>query len=129
MSNYNEATKINIFYDDDIIQAFSPTQLGKNNIAFTLYRAVLEDVQAGGKRKSKDKSKKVSKKPVVSQKKQSIYKEILGKQMKIYKMPDSRKEYVKYKDDLHLISDYKSLIMKQKAMAKPKAIAKPKPKK
>ena len=121
MSNYNEAMKINIFYNDDIIQAFSPTQLGKNNIAFTLYRAVLEDVQAGGKRKSKDKSKKVSKKPVVSQKKQSIYKEILGKQMKIYKMPDSRKEYVKYKGDLHLITDYKSLIMKQKAMAKPKA--------
>jgi hypothetical protein len=25
------------------------------------------------------------------------YKEILGKRMKIYKMPDSRKEYVKYK--------------------------------
>ena len=80
----------------------------------------------GGKRKSKGKSKKVAKKPVVSQKKQSIYKEILGKQMKIYKMPDSRKEYVKYKGDLHLITDYKDL-MKQKANAKPKA--KPKPKK
>ena len=85
--------------------------------------ATIEDnqVSSGGKRKSKDKSKKVSKKPVVSQKKQSIYKEILGKQMKIYKMPDSRKEYVKYKGDLHLITDYKSLIMKQKANAKPKA--------
>ncbi len=119
MSNYNEATKINIFYDDDIIQAFSPTQLGKNNIAFTLYRAVLEDVQAGGKRKSKDKSKKVSKKPVVSQKKQSECKEILGKKMKIYKMPDSRKQYVRYKGELHSISDYKNL-MKQKAAAKAK---------
>jgi hypothetical protein len=74
----------------------------------------------GGKRKSKDKSKKVAKKPVVSQKKQSIYKEILGKQMKIYKMPDSRKEYVKYKGELLHISDYKSL-MKQKAIAKTKA--------
>jgi hypothetical protein len=81
--------------------------------------------QAGGKRKSKGKSKKVSKKPVVSQKKQSIYKEILGKQMKIYKMPDSRKEYVKYKGELHSISDYKNL-MKQKANAKPKAKTKPK---
>ena len=75
--------------------------------------------QGGGKRKSKGNSKKVSKKPVVSQKKQSIYKEIFGKQMKIYKMPDSRKEYVKYKGELLHISDYKDL-MKQKAMAKTK---------
>ena len=75
--------------------------------------------QAGGKQKSKGKSKKVSKKPVVSQKKQSIYKEILGKQMKIYKMPDSRKEYVKYKGELRSISDYKNL-MKQKAIIKTK---------
>ena len=67
---------------------------------------------------SKINSKKVSNKPVVSQKKHSIYKEILGKKMKIYKMPDSRKEYVKYKGELHHISDYKDL-MKQKA--KPKA--------
>ena len=73
----------------------------------------------GGKRKTKGKSKKVAKKPVVSQKKQSIYKEILGKQMKIYKMPDSRKEYVKYKGDLLHISDYKDL-MKPKAKPKPK---------
>ena len=76
-------------------------------------------LQGGGKRKSKGKSKKVAKKPVVSQKKQSIYKEILGKQMKIYKMPDSRKEYVKYKGELLSISDYKDL-MKQKAMVKTK---------
>jgi hypothetical protein len=75
--------------------------------------------EGGGKRKSKGKSKKVSKKPVVSQKKQSIYKEIFGKQMKIYKMPDSRKEYVKYKGELLHISDYKDL-MKQKAMVKTK---------
>ena len=74
----------------------------------------------GGKRISKGKSNKVAKKPVVSQKKQSVYKEIFGKQMKIYKMPDSRKEYVKYKGELHPISEYKSL-MKQKALAKPKA--------
>ena len=61
----------------------------------------------------------MSKKPVVSQKKQIIYKEIFGKQMKIYKMPDSRKEYVKYKGELLHISDYKNL-MKQKAIAKTK---------
>jgi hypothetical protein len=72
--------------------------------------------RGGGKRKSKGNSKK---KPVVSQKKQSIYKEILGKQMKIYKMPDSRKEYVKYKGELLHIADYKNL-MKQKAIAKTK---------
>jgi hypothetical protein len=78
-----------------------------------------DEKKGGGKRKSKGNSKKVSKKPVVSQKKQSIYKEILGKQMKIYKMPDSRKEYVKYKGDLLHISDYKDL-MKQKAMVKTK---------
>jgi uncharacterized membrane protein YqiK len=75
--------------------------------------------QAGGKRKSKGKSKKVSKKPVVSQKKKSECKEIFGKKMKIYKMPDSRKEYVKYKGELHHIADYKDL-MKQKAKAKTK---------
>ena len=40
--------------------------------------------------------------------------------MKIYKMPDSRKEYVKYKGELLHISDYKDL-MKQKAKAKTKA--------
>ena len=78
-----------------------------------------EGGKGGGKRKSKGNSNKVSKKPVVSQKKQSIYKEILGKQMKIYKMPDSRKEYVKYKGELLHISDYKDL-MKQKAIAKTK---------
>ena len=93
-----------------------------------LYYAVLADVKApksieGGKRKSKGKSNKVAKKPAVSQKKKSIYKEIFGKQMKIYKIPDSRKEYVRYKGELHPISEYKSL-MKQKALAKPK----PKPK-
>ena len=64
----------------------------------------------------------MSKKPVVSQKKQIIYKEIFGKQMKIYKMPDSRKEYVKYKGELLHISDYKNL-MKQKAIAKTKTKA------
>ncbi len=78
-----------------------------------------EEDQRGGKRKSKGNSKKVSKKPVVSQKKQSECKEILGKKMKIYKMPDSRKEYVKYKGELLHIADYKNL-MKQKAIAKTK---------
>jgi hypothetical protein len=71
------------------------------------------EIRIGGKRKSKSKKNNVSKKPVVSQKKQSEYKEIFGKQMKIYKMPDSRKQYVRYKGELHSISDYKNL-MKQK---------------
>jgi hypothetical protein len=82
-------------------------------------REAREAGRGGGKRKSKANSKKVSKKPVVSQKKQSECKEILGKKMKIYKMPDSRKEYVKYKGELLHISDYKNL-MKQKAIAKTK---------
>lgn len=77
-------------------------------------------LRGGYEKKSNNKlnSNKVSKKPDVSQNKRSIYKEILGKKMKIYKMPDSRKEYVKYKGELHHISDYKGL-MKQKT--KPKA--------
>ena len=91
------------------------------NVTENLLKETKDLGLTGGKRKSKRNSKKVAKKPVASQKKKSIYKEILGKQMKIYKMPDSRKEYVKYKGDLHLITDYKSLIMKQKANAKPKA--------
>ena len=90
-----------------------------SNDYLSLRKEVEAEQQGGGKRKSKRNSKKVAKKPVASQKKQSIYKEILGKQMKIYKMPDSRKEYVKYKGDLHLITDYKDLI-KQKAIAKTK---------
>jgi len=121
MSNYNIAMFNTISYDDGIISSYSPTLLEKKH--FTLYNAVLADVQngkLGGKRISKGKSNKVAKKPVVSQTKQSVYKEIFGKQMKIYKMPDSRKEYVKYKGELHPISEYKSL-MKQKALAKPKA--------
>jgi hypothetical protein len=76
-------------------------------------------IRIGGKRKSKSKKNNVSKKPVVSQNKQSEYKEILGKKMKIYKIPDSRKQYVRYKGELHSISDYKNL-MKQKAAAKAK---------
>jgi len=81
--------------------------------------AAREADRGGGKRISKGNSKKVAKKPVVSQKKQSECKEIFGKKMKIYKMPDSRKEYVKYKGELLHISDYKNL-MKQKAIAKTK---------
>jgi|Laugrespbdmm15sd_2_1035082.scaffolds.fasta_scaffold13259_2 hypothetical protein len=93
--------------------------LSKQALGFHPPNKQEDENKGGGKRKSKGNSKKVSKKPVVSQKKQSIYKEILGKQMKIYKMPDSRKEYVKYKGDLLHISDYKDL-MKQKAMVKTK---------
>jgi len=91
-----------------------------------VYKAnIIKEGQAGGKRKSKGNSKNVAKKPVVSQKKQSECKEILGKKMKIYKMPDSRKEYVKYKGELLHIADYKNL-MKQKANAKPKTKTKTK---
>ena len=113
-----------------------PVDKTLNDTKFVLYKQVGQQVQnsypikisniktekeiiLGGKRISKGKGKKVSKKPIVSQKKQSIYKEILGKQMKIYKMPDSRMEYVKYKGELLHISEYKSL-MKKKAKTKTK---------
>jgi hypothetical protein len=83
------------------------------------YRMSQLEVNGGYKKNSKNKinSKKVSNKPIVSQNKHSIYKEIFGKKMKIYKMPNSRMEYVKYKGELYHISDYKDL-MKQKAIAK-----------
>jgi hypothetical protein len=122
----DDSTYVDISQLNDFIRNFSPTKLGKKYKHISLYDSVYIDVQNeypyvdGGKRISKGKSKKVAKKPAVSQKKQSVYKEIFGKQMKIYKMPDSRKEYVKYKGELHPISEYKSL-MKQKAMAKPKS--------
>ena len=128
---------INIIKRFRSISVVSPVYSQKINNSlyreYSLYYDVLAEVRNeqeskgvnGGKRISKGKSNKVAKKPVVSQKKQSVYKEIFGKQMKIYKMPDSRKEYVKYKGELHPISEYKSL-MKQKAMAKPKPKAKPK---
>jgi len=77
------------------------------------------NITLGGKLKVKGKSNKNSKKPVASQKTQNQYKEILGKRMKIYKMPDSRKEYVKYKGELYNITDYKNII-KQITKAKNK---------
>ena len=134
----NKEDIIRAWYAIDIIKRFrsisvvSPVYSQNINNSlyreYSLYYDVLAEVQNeqeskgvnGGKRISKGKSNKVAKKPVVSQKKQSVYKEIFGKQMKIYKMPDSRKEYVKYKGELHPISEYKSL-MKQKALAKTKA--------
>ncbi len=72
-----------------------------------------EGESSGGKLK-KNQKKKTFKNPIVSQNKESQYKEVLGKRMKIYKKPDSRKEYVKYKGELHLISDYKNLIKHKK---------------
>ena len=119
-----KADVINIIHTFRNISTVSPLYSSGGTGSY-LYYDVLKSVkkQKGGKRKSKGKSNKVAKKPAVSQKKQSVYKEIFGKQMKIYKMPDSRKEYVKYKGELHPISEYKSL-MKQKALAKPKPKAK-----
>ena len=60
----------------------------------------------GGKLK-KGQKKKTSKKPVVSQNKENKYKEVLGKRMKIYKKPDSRKEFVRYKGELVPLVEYK----------------------
>ena len=112
LSPIREGTRYDLFTD---ILKTNPKEL--DDLYYEIINKQDNDEQEGGKRKSKGKSKKVSKKPVVSQKKQSEYKEILGKKMKIYKMPDSRKEYVKYKGELHHITHYKNL-MKQKAAPK-----------
>lgn len=79
----------------------------------------LEDVKinVGGKLKAKGQKKKPSKKPVVSQSKENKYKEVLGKRMKIYKKPDSRKEFVRYKGELVALVEYKK---SKKEMAKSK---------
>ena len=73
----------------------------------------------GGKFKKKSQKKKTFKKPVVSQNKENKYKEVLGKRMKIYKKPDSRKEYVKYKGELVPLVEYKKT-MKEIVRAKNK---------
>ena len=71
----------------------------------------------GGKLKAKGQKKKPSKKPVVYQSKENKYKEVLGKRMKIYKKPDSRKEFVRYKGELVALVEYKK---SKKEMAKSK---------
>lgn len=73
--------------------------------------------KVGGKVKAKGQKKKPSKKPVVSQSKENKYKEVLGKRMKIYKKPDSRKEFVRYKGELVALVEYKK---SKKEMAKSK---------
>jgi hypothetical protein len=124
LKEYDRAGKDYYDYDEKFLELIKNVENEYNIKAEDYYNEKAAD-QVGGKQKSKGNSKKVSKKPVVSQKKQSECKEILGKKMKIYKMPDSRKEYVKYKGELHHIADYKNL-MKQKANAKQKAKTKPK---
>ena len=44
--------------------------------------------------------------------KEPMYKEILGKRRRIYKIKGSRKEHVKYKGELIPVSDYKKLFKK-----------------
>jgi hypothetical protein len=60
-----------------------------------------------GKKTIKNKSKPL--KNTILQKK-----EILGKDMRIYKINGSKKEYVKYKGNLISISDYKKIIKLKK---------------
>ena len=73
----------------------------------------------GGKFKKKSQKKKTFKKPVISQNKENKYKEVLGKRMKIYKKPDSRKEFVRYKGELVPLVEYKKT-MKEIVRAKNK---------
>ena len=72
----------------------------------------IDDTNHGGKFK-KGKKKKTLTLPI-SRNKESQYKDVLGKRMKIYKKPDSRKEFVRYKGELHPISDYKNLMKQNK---------------
>jgi hypothetical protein len=107
-----------IYHHYSIIESFPPIHNGAKLWKYSdQMKDWINNSKSGGKPKAKSKKNKIS------QKKQSEYKEILGKKMKIYKMPDSRKEYVKYKGELHHIADYKNL-MKQKAIAKTKTKAK-----
>ena len=69
----------------------------------------------GFKLKTKNKINKVSKKSI----KENKYKEVLGKRMKIYKKPDSRKEFVRYKGELVPLVEYKKT-MKEIVRAKNK---------
>ena len=78
----------------------------------------MTEKQPGGKLK-KSQKKKTFKKPVVSQNKENKYKEVLGKRMKIYKKPDSRKEFVRYKGGLVPLVEYKKT-MKEIVRAKNK---------
>ncbi len=72
----------------------------------------IDDTNHGGKFK-KGKKKKTLTLPI-SRNKESQYKDVLGKRMKIYKKPDSRKEFVRYKGELQPISDYKNLMKQNK---------------
>ncbi len=90
----------------------------KYNIHYSRYSIEEEqEPTQGGKVKAKGQKKKTSKKPVVSQSKENKYKEVLGKRMKIYKKPDSRKEFVRYKGELVALVEYKK---SKKEMAKSK---------
>ena len=85
---------------------------GNNNNENDNINDNINDTSRGGKFK-KGKKKKTLTLPI-SRNKESQYKDVLGKRMKIYKKPDSRKEYVKYKGELHPISDYKNLMKQNK---------------
>lgn len=68
---------------------------------------VEEPEEQGGGKLKKGQKKIKSKKPVVSQNKENKYKDVLGKRMKIYEKPDSRKEFVRYKGELVELVEYK----------------------
>jgi len=66
-----------------------------------------EQKEQGGGKLKKGQKKIKSKKSVVSQNKENKYKDVLGKRMKIYEKPDSRKEFVRYKGELVELVEYK----------------------
>ena len=78
------------------------------NTPYAPYYLIPDKCNIGGKLKVKGQKKKTLTPPV------SQYKEVLGKRMKIYKKPDSRKEYVKYKGELVPLVEYKNLIKHKK---------------
>ncbi len=81
-------------------------QYGHDNGKATAAKQLLDIFKSssGGNLKVKGQKKKTLKHPV------SQYKAVLGKRMKIYKKPDSRKEYVKYKGELVSLVEYKNLM-------------------
>ena len=88
-----------------ILKRYYGVDNGRSKAAELLYE---ELNSSGGKLKVKGQKKKTLTPPV------SQYKEVLGKRMKIYKKPDSRKEYVKYKGELVPLVEYKNLIKHKK---------------
>ena len=88
------------------IHNFNKISINNEELA-NIFKKKLQQKGGIGKKTIKNKSKPL--KNTILQKK-----EILGKDMRIYKINGSKKEYVKYKGNLISISDYKKIIKLKK---------------